>query len=103
MAKQITDMETWLLDNDNRIFRYRVYRRLFTPFEQQIAFSDESCFESAGYLFGIIQEAVELSNGDWFIGIQEIIGDELQESISYYRLSEIRLEFYSEDQMEELV
>lgn len=39
MTKQITDIETWLLDNEGRIFRYVIYRRMFTPYEQKHAFN----------------------------------------------------------------
>lgn len=40
--RQITDMETWLLDNEDRIFRFTVYRRMFTPKEQAAQYFDET-------------------------------------------------------------
>lgn len=98
MDRQITDMETWLLDNENRIFRYLVYRRIYTPFEQERKFIDETCYESAYYLFGLIREAIDLGDGEWYIGIQGITDDELEDSLSYYYLSEIRLEYHPSDQ-----
>lgn len=97
--RQITDMETWMLDNEGRIFRFTVYRRMFTPREQAAQYSDETCFEDGGaYQFGIIEEAVELGQGEWFLGIREIYDSTLCEIVSYYRLSELRLHCFDGDQ-----
>lgn len=97
MARIITDVETWLLDESERIYRFLVYRRLFTPYEQQQAFIDESQFESDYYSFGIIVEAMDLSVGDWLLGFREVVDGELSDEIVYYRLSEIRLSYREED------
>ena len=67
MVKQITDMETWLLDNGDRLFRYRVYRRMFTPYEQEKKYMDQSDFESDYHQFGYIEEAIDLGNGEWYL------------------------------------
>ena len=97
--RQITDMETWLLDNEGRIYRFTVYRRMFTPQEQAAQYSDETHYENGGaYQFGIIEEAVELGNGEWLLGIREIYDSTVCEIISYYRLSEIRLYCFDNDQ-----
>ena len=97
--RQITDMETWLLDNEGRIFRFVVYRRMFTPQEQAAKYSDETCFEDGGtYQFGVIEEAVELGHGEWLLGIREIYDGTLCRIVSYYRMSEIRLHCFDNDQ-----
>lgn len=97
--RQITDVETWLLDNDGRIFRFTVYRRMFTPKEQDAKYSDETFFEDGGaYQYGIIEEAVELGHGEWLLGIREVCDDEVCDVVSYYRLSEIRLHCFDKDQ-----
>lgn len=97
--RQITDMETWLLDNDGRIFRFTVYRRMFTPKEQAEKYIDETFFEDGGtYQYGIVEEAVELGHGEWLLGIREVCEDTICEVISYYRLSEIRLHCFDKDQ-----
>lgn len=97
--RQITDMETWLLDNEGRIFRFTVYRRMFTPKEQAAKYSDETYFEDGGtYQFGIVEEAVELGHGEWLLGIREICDDAVCEIVSYYRMSEIRLHCFDNDQ-----
>lgn len=78
-----------------------MYKRLFTPHEQQKAFSDESQYEDGGrFTDGIIREAVDLRNGDWLLGIENFFEDEKPNrenpSLEYYRLSEIRLMHYPE-------
>lgn len=102
MQRTITDLETWLLDNDERIYRFLVYRRIYTPYEQEHSFSDESFYEDDTYNFGYIQEAIDLGNGDWLLGFRMIAADmvpaELLDTIEYYRLSEIRLSYFEYDQ-----
>ena len=94
----ITDMETMLIDYSDRIYRFWVYRKMFTPYEQQNAFMDESEYEDIRASFGIIQEAIDLGNGDWLLGFAVIFDGELSGGISYYRLNEIRLEYWESDQ-----
>ena len=97
--RKITDMETWLLDNEGRVFRFLVYRRMFTPQEQAAQYSDETFYEDGGtYQFGIIEEAVELGHGEWLSGVREICDSTLCEIVAYYRLSEIRLHCFNKDQ-----
>ena len=99
MADIYGDFETFLLDNDNRIYSYLVYKRMFTPYEQQQAFSDESQFEDEAYFTtAMIREAIPLGNGDWLLGMENLFEDELPDDeaplIEYFRLSEIRLMYY---------
>lgn len=96
----ITDFETWYRDvGRDRLFRFLVYRRMFTPYETEEKFVDEIEYESAFYSFGRIEEAIDLG-GDWFLGIREVFPDEEEnesDTLTYYRLSEIRLAFREED------
>jgi hypothetical protein len=99
MADIYGDFETFLLDNDNRIYSYLVYKRMFTPYEKQKAFMDESQFEDgAHFITAIIREAIPLGNGDWLLGLENIFEDEMPDDeaplIEYFRLSEIRLMYY---------
>ena len=98
MARVITDMETWLLDFDERIFRFVVYKKLFTPYEQDKKFMDESQFEDTHFRFAFIEEAVELGNGEWLLGFLEIIDGEICNNIDYYKLSDIQLSYFEIDQ-----
>ena len=71
MPKIITDFETWLLDYGDRLYRYLVYKRMFTPYEQQHAFEDESVYEDTHYELCQIAEAIDLG-GDWLLGLRTI-------------------------------
>lgn len=93
-----TDMETWFLDNSDRIYRFVVYKKLFTPYEQDKKFSDESQFEDTYYRFGFIEEAIELGQGEWLLGFREVIDGEVCSYISYFKLSDIQLSFFEQDQ-----
>lgn len=99
----ITDMETMLMDNSDRIWGYHVYRRMFTPYEQQRGFVDESCYEDEGNIrYGKIVEAIDIGNGEWLLGIRECWDEgkeelEYSDFITYYALSELRLMTKVED------
>ena len=73
--------------------------RIFTPYEQDEKFSDESVFENGSYpIFAYIRNAIELPNGDVLLRLEETepIYDRLddeketsQKSYIYERLSDI--------------
>ena len=105
MARIITDFETWLLDeSDTRIFRYCIYKRVYTPLEQEKKYMDESEFEDGGiYTMAKIEEAIDMSNGNWMLGMREIYEDGcVSKNIKYVMLNEIRLWSFDEDQNFEL-
>lgn len=95
----ITDLETWLIDNDERIYRYLVYKRMFTPYEQQRAFEDETIFEDDYYTLAKITEAIDLGNGEWLLGFTSVDRDTLRinQYTEYYKLSEIRLSYFGDE------
>lgn len=94
-------VNTWLSAHQGEKFRYLVYKRMFTPFEIQQAFMDDSQFESTHYRIGKIEEAVSLDNGELFIGIREIYDDDTESKfLTFYRLSEIRLELIEKQEDE---
>ena len=95
-----TDLETWLLDfNEEKIFR--IYRRkdVFTPYEQEKKFMDETVWECVSESAKIV-EAIELPNKDMLFGFRDLYEDDsgLIESacITYYMLSQIQLEDITE-------
>lgn len=98
MGRIITDMETWLLDNDGRVFRFLVYKKMYTPYEQERKFIDESQFEDTHYRCAFIEEAIELANGEWLLGFREILDGEVCGFIEYYKLSDIQLACFDDDQ-----
>ena len=49
MPHNATDMDQWIKENKDRLFRFLRYRKVFTPYEVKEAFMDESEFEDEGY------------------------------------------------------
>lgn len=108
--QQITDMETWIHDNEDRIYRYLIYKKVFTPYEQQSAFIGEYIYENGGhYTLGKLTEAIDLGN-DWLLGFKTISDDgrisfainSTPGVLEFVKLSEIRLEVFDCDQDLEL-
>lgn len=92
----ITDMETFLLDYNDRIFGFNIYRRMFTPYENAKKFIDESYYENGTDIsYGKIVEAIDLGGGEWLLGFkicwEEDDGWEFSKGVEYYKLSELRL------------
>ena len=82
-----------------------VYRRIFTPYEQENKFSDESVYEDYHATVGFIKGAVILPDGDVLLEVVPIDEDtnEPDETLAhqYYKLSEIRLAVNFADLTEE--
>lgn len=99
----IKTTKTWLIDFGDRVYRYWVYRRGFTPYEQEEKFEGESMFEDRQCSFGIIREAINLGS-DWLFGIQQVWPDipasykPKKQYLEYFKLSEIRLAYHENDQ-----
>lgn len=107
----MTDFETFILDNQDKIFRMYKYKRVWTPFELDKKYSDESVYENGGYAeFVYIRQAIELPDGDILLKLErtndpedkELYQDEddEEEKITIYRyekLSDIVLEEFSID------
>lgn len=88
----MTDLETWIHDvGEDKLFNVYVKKFIFTPYEQDKKFSDESV-EDLELERVYLKEAIELPNGDVLMGFYWI-GDEDGEKsyVYYYKLSEIRL------------
>lgn len=89
------------------IFRFWVYRKVYTPYEQQKAFSDESVFEDTYAIFGFVAECISLGNGDFLLGFRTVADPDEENvqayngPIEYYKLSEIRMGLYQPTTEEE--
>lgn len=95
-----TDLTTWLLDNSDRLYRYWIYKRMWTPYEQEQKFTDESIYQDDECCFGRIVEAVELPDGDVLLGFADPDCSSF-EYVSYYKLSDIEIAYCERDQHEE--
>lgn len=90
------NMRDCLINKRDHVFAYQVYKRMFTPYEQEQKFTDESEFTDIHYQPARIVEAVELGGGDWLIGFHNLYddSDDIDGEITYYRLSDISLFTY---------
>lgn len=96
----MTDFETYYHDElQDKIINYAVYKRMFTPYEEEQKYSDESCYEDMTHQ-GYIKEVIELPDNDILLGIVDCYDkegfddDEDYETvdyIEYFKLSEIRI------------
>ena len=91
------DWETFMHDvGEERIFQMNVYKRLYTPYEIDKKFMDESIYEDSTYTSVIIRESVFI-NDDIFLGLQVISDeddlDQTEYSLVYYFLSDIHLDY----------
>ena len=52
----MTDLETWVHDNTDTFYRISRYKRLYTPYEQDKKYSDESVYEETyqGKITGVV-------------------------------------------------
>lgn len=99
MAYSWGDIHTWLSDEaEDRVFRMWVFKRMFTPYEQEEKFTDESVYEDDTCKFVMIKEIIELADGDYLIGFQDADdADSDNLYLEYYKLSEIRLDYCQSD------
>ena len=90
----MTDFQTWLHDDGyDALFNVYLKKHIYTPYEQEQKFSDESCDDCVLQDVHIIK-AIELPNGDILLGFQWTSNEDeelTQSFIHYYRLSEIYL------------
>lgn len=104
----MTDFDTFVIDNQGKIFRYYKYVKVWTPFELDKKYSDESIFENGGYAeFCYIRQAIELPDGDILLKLEITHNpdddalyqdeDELDTIYKYEKLSDIVLEEYVGD------
>lgn len=103
----MTDMETFILDNQDKIFRWYKYKTVWTPFELDKKYSDESIYENGGYAnFCYIRQAIELPDGDVLLKLEDTYNPEdevmyedgeYDRKFIYEKLSNIVLEEYNMD------
>lgn len=104
MFDSYNSLPDFLKVNENVVFRFWVYRRVYTPYEEKNAFSDESIFESSHANFGVIRECISIGGGDFLLGIQLVYDEDFDvdnpeyDQLEYYKLSEIRLGYHRDDQ-----
>ena len=58
----------FLEKNKDRLFRFWVYKRMFTPLEQEMMYTDQDVYEDYHANTGIIKEAIVLPDNDLLLG-----------------------------------
>ena len=91
------DFETFMHDvGGDRIFQMLVYKKVYTPYEQEKKFRDESVYTDDSYQDIKIKEVVPL-DGDILLGVQPLFDyDDLdcdKPRIEYYKMSDIELSY----------
>lgn len=97
----IMDIGTWIYDNEDTIYRMLIYKKVWTPYELDKKFSDESEYEGGGYYeYCRIKNGILIPN-DVLLECQMIGRDyhstlgkyvyDVSPIYKYVRLSEIRL------------
>ena len=99
MADSWGDIHTWLSDvGEERVLRMWIFKKMFTPYEQDEKFLDESVYVDDTCKFVMIKELIELPDGDLLIGFQEADDTDSDNLyLEYYKLSEIRLDYCQND------
>ena len=88
--------------NPDRLYRFWVYKHIFTPDEIDKKYIDQTPYEESRCRTGVIREVIPLPDGDLLIGFAEIY-ESLAElgadnrAMAYFRLSEIRINFLPMD------
>jgi hypothetical protein len=91
------DLETFMHDvGGDRIFQLLIYKKVYTPYEQEQKFRDESVYTDNSYQDIKIKEVIPL-DGDILLGVQLLFDYEDLDSenprIEYHKLSDIELSY----------
>lgn len=86
----------YLKSDKTKVWRFLVYKRMFTPYEQDRKFVDESEFADIHYTLGTIENAWVLPDGDILIEFRTY-----KCLTELHKLSEIKLSTKDEEEMED--
>lgn len=84
---------------ENTVFRIWEYKKMFTPYEQDEKFLDQSIYENGLAQHVIIDDVIELPDGDLLLAVHDWEYDKA-EYTDYYKLSNISIA-RSDSDMEE--
>lgn len=98
MGLDITDIGTWIKDNQEKIFRVLIYKKVFTPLELDEKYIDQGEYTSNTYLFVKIIEGIEIPN-DVLLKMELVNKDSNEDSGHYIfkKLSDISIEEFDFD------
>lgn len=104
--KEYKNITEWLKDYEHKVFRMWKYKKMFTPYEIEQKFVDESVYESDICEYIIITKIIPISNDDYLLGYiladgynyNEIIDKPENDKLEWYvKLSNIELAYSESD------
>ena len=81
---------------ENRLIIYWVYKKKFTPYDNEVKSKDVDIYENNVGTEGMIKEVILLPDNDILLGLaqdMELIDYERNYYMDYYRLSEIHIAY----------
>ena len=102
-----TNIGTWVRDNEDVIYRFLVYKRMFTPKEMKECYSDESVYEDDYYKCCKITDVIEVPN-DVLLELLIMSNDGIDDihslnTYEYHKLSDIKLSRFDADNTRDYV
>lgn len=110
MFSNYHSFEDWMKDKQDKVFLIWIYKKFFTPYEQDNKFIDESLFVDTKGTAVIIREKIDLPDGGILLGVQDVTDryfDEIPQPgdenyyVEYVRLDEIRLAYSERENKDE--
>lgn len=101
----VMDLNGWIEKYKNTIFRMFEYKKIWTPYEMDQKFMDESEFKNDHSTLVKVKEAVTLPNGEILLKLRDVDDEEnedddknLHQAIYYWRnMKDIQLDQFDYD------
>ena len=75
--KEYKNITEWLKDYEHKVFRMWKYKKMFTPYEMEQKFVDESVYESDACEYIIITKIIPISNDDYLL-VRALSGETIE-------------------------
>ena len=101
----VMDLNDWIEKYKNTIFRMFEYKKIWTPYEMEQKFMDETEFKTDCSTLVKVKEAVTLPNGEVLLKLRDVDDEEdedddenLHQAIYYWRnMKDIQLDQFDYD------
>ena len=101
--KNFDQIKKYFEDNKDKVFRYVIYKRMFTPYEQDKKFSDASIYEDDFFTHCKIKNVLPLGEDDFILEAERVFSDDEEYDpetctwTEFVKFSEIRLSCFDRD------
>ena len=101
----VIDLNSWIEKYKNTVFRMFEYKKIWTPYEMEQKFMDETEFKTDRSTLVKVKEAVTLPNGEVLLKLRDVDDEEdedddenLHQAIYYWRnMKDIQLDQFDYD------